>query len=372
MSESRQILEKGIEYALAHNSFNKVNMIESAKNVCVFGLGTYFREAFASKKIKETYKVNLVSDNDPDKWGREYEGLICVPPEELLKYEELVVIIMMGNSSQVEKQLDQMGIIWVTHVDLSLDDIMYIPKERKWFEGEILKIKKAYELFEEESQKIYANALCNRIAPPIAELSWQKMYQGGEYFLQPFMELEKDEVYVDCGAYTGDTVIRFIDTVKQYQEIHAFEIDRKNYEKMEKALSGMQNVFLYNEGVWDENKKISYGCGEGDHEPREGISIMKSKEGNQCIANVIKLDDIFQNKRVSFIKMDIEGAEIPALNGAENLIRRQRPKLAICVYHKTSDFWNIPLLLKQFVPEYKLRLRHHASSNCWGTVLYAY
>lgn len=99
---------------------------------------------------------------------------------------------------------------------------------------------------------------------------------------------------------------------------------------------------------------------------------MKSDDGNQLTAHVVKLDDIFKNRQVTFIKMDIEGAEIPALSGAEELIRRQQPKLAICVYHKTSDFWEIPLLLKEIVPRYTLRLRHHATVNCWGTVLYGY
>lgn len=125
-------------------------------------------------------------------------------------------------------------------------------------------------------------------------------------------------------------------------------------------------------GVWSEEKAIAYSGGSGSNELRDGISIMKANDGEPYIANTVKLDDMFRGKRVTFIKMDIEGAEIPALYGAQEIIGREHPKLVICVYHKTSDLWEIPLLTKKFRAEYRLRLRHHARVNCWGTVLYGY
>lgn len=69
--------------------------------------------------------------------------------------------------------------------------------------------------------------------------------------------------------------------------------------------------------------------------------------------------------------MDIEGAEMDALRGMEKLMKRDRPKLAICVYHKPEDFWEIPLYIKSVVPEYTFILRHH-SHDASETVLYAY
>lgn len=371
MEDYRKVMEEGIAYALEHSSFNKVNLIDQAENVCVFGLGTFFEEAFVSKKVKEKYHVNLLCDNDSLKWGKEYGGLTCVSPNQLPEYENLVVIIMLGNPVPVEEQLDRMGVVWVTHADLSLDE-MGIPRETEWFQRAIPEIKKAYELFEdEESKAIYVNGICNRIAYPVARLSWQDMYVGNEYFPQPFISLGEDEVYIDCGAYNGDTVLRFADVAKRYGEIHAFEMDRNNFMAMERGLQGKDNVFLYNFGVWEKCGEIPYGRGSGNNEPRRGISVMKQNDGTQYKAKVVNLDKIFCDKRVTFIKMDIEGSEIPALKGAREVIVRNRPKLAVCVYHKTSDFWEIPLLLKQFVPEYRLRMKHHAKVNCLGTVLYA-
>ena len=87
-------------------------------------------------------------------------------------------------------------------------------------------------------------------------------------------------------------------------------------------------------------------------------------------AEIVRLDDALQGETVTFIKMDIEGSEVAALRGTEEILRTQKPQLAICVYHKTSDFWEIPFLICEANPNYKLYLRHHYNKNCWGTVLY--
>jgi hypothetical protein len=70
--------------------------------------------------------------------------------------------------------------------------------------------------------------------------------------------------------------------------------------------------------------------------------------------------------------MDIEGSEIDALNGSIGIIKRDKPRLAICVYHKLTDLWKIPLLINNILPEYHLYLRHHNGiSYACETVLYA-
>ena len=85
---------------------------------------------------------------------------------------------------------------------------------------------------------------------------------------------------------------------------------------------------------------------------------------------VRKLDDMLRDRKVTFLKMDIEGSELAALRGAERIIREQRPKLAICVYHKPEDMWEIPGFILNCHPDYKLYLRHYSISYT-ETVLYA-
>jgi hypothetical protein len=79
---------------------------------------------------------------------------------------------------------------------------------------------------------------------------------------------------------------------------------------------------------------------------------------------------VFKNEKITFIKMDIEGSEPQALSGAEEIIKKQKPKLAICVYHKPEHLWEIPLYLKKIVPEYKIYIRHHTPLE-YETVCYA-
>ena len=85
---------------------------------------------------------------------------------------------------------------------------------------------------------------------------------------------------------------------------------------------------------------------------------------------MVPLDDVLKNKKVTFVKMDIEGAEPQALRGAENIIRTQKPRLAICIYHDLKHLWEIPFYIKNLVPEYKIYLRHHTNLE-YETVCYA-
>ena len=356
-----QQLNNAIEYSLERGSFNSLNIIENAKNVCVFGLGTYFNEAFSSQDMKKKFHVNLLSDNDPDKWGKTFESIKCIPPYELTNYESLVVIIMLGNPVPVEKQLKDLGIQFIYHVNLMLDDI-----------------KKVYSLFHDDrSKKIYVNGLCNRIAPAFSELTWEELFCDEEqYFYQEYFKFHSNETFVDCGSYTGDTILKFCDIVKKYKEIWGFELDKDNFDQMVSNLKNIDgSIHLHNCGVWNENCVLDYGHGSSTNEPSSGISLYKTEpSANNLIqqAQVKRLDDVLKSRNVTYIKMDVEGAEMNALLGAEHIIRTQRPRLSVCVYHKVSDFWQIPLLLNKFNHEYKFVLRHYSKTSCEETVLYAY
>lgn len=373
-----QQLNNAIEYSLERGSFNSLNIIENAKNVCVFGLVTYFNEAFSSQDMKKKFHVNLLSDNDPDKWGKTFESIKCIPPYELTNYESLVVIIMLGNPVPVEKQLKDLGIQFIYHVNLMLDEIMNIPRSRGWFMKEIDDIKKVYSLFHDDrSKKIYVNGLCNRIAPAFSELTWEELFCDEEqYFYQEYFKFHSNETFVDCGSYTGDTILKFCDIVKKYKEIWGFELDKDNFDQMVSNLKNIDgSIHLHNCGVWNENCVLDYGHGSSTNEPSSGISLYKTEpSANNLIqqAQVKRLDDVLKSRNVTYIKMDVEGAEMNALLGAEHIIRTQRPRLSVCVYHKVSDFWQIPLLLNKFNHEYKFVLRHYSKTSCEETVLYAY
>lgn len=99
-------------------------------------------------------------------------------------------------------------------------------------------------------------------------------------------------------------------------------------------------------------------------------SILKSSNVQEI--NVDRLDEILKDEVITFIKMDIEGSELPALQGAENIIKEQKPKLAICLYHKIEDFWEIPMYIHNLLPEYHFGILHHFPRMFYGSVLYAW
>lgn len=83
------------------------------------------------------------------------------------------------------------------------------------------------------------------------------------------------------------------------------------------------------------------------------------------------IDKIVGDDIVTFIKMDVEGAEYQSLIGAKNTIQKNKPDLAICIYHKQMDFIDLPSLILEMVPEYKIAFRHYTNYEC-ETILYAY
>ncbi|MGC9169004.1 MAG: FkbM family methyltransferase, partial [Desulfurella sp.] len=119
-------------------------------------------------------------------------------------------------------------------------------------------------------------------------------------------------------------------------------------------------------GLWKQSDKLHFIA---DGTGRSTITD-NFNEANQTI-DVVSLDEFFKDKeKPTLIKMDIEGAELEALTGAKEIITKYKPKLQICIYHKPEHLWQIPMLLKDWVKEYKLYIGHH-SFDFAETVLYA-
>lgn len=170
-----------------------------------------------------------------------------------------------------------------------------------------------------------------------------------QYFPEDVIQLTDNEVFVDCGAYTGDTLECFLRMVNSFKKYYALEPDVRRFEELKTKLK--EGVIHVPVGAWDKKEQLFFSieneCGEVNSSGELSIDVDK-------VDNAID-----KNDKVTFIKMDIEGAELAALHGAEEIIRKDKPKLAICVYHKREDLITIPQYIKSIVPEYKLYLRAH-------------
>ncbi len=372
----RENLAAAVASALESGSFSKLNIVERAKNVVLFGTGRFFEEALEPWKLKERLHVTYVCDNNPQKWGQILHGLPCISPEELASLPDVVAIPLVGQTRAIENQLDAMGVPRLNFTDWTLELLGEMPRSREWFaENRILDV---YDMLEDDlSRSVYASVLCRRIAPQYVETSLYDLFTDDEYFAHGFFTLGSEDVFLDCGAYNGDTVKRFLEAAHhRFRAVHAFEIAPGNYAALLDAVSALPEeerckIRCHNAGVWDDDKGFVYGKEELG--PEGSFSILKTD--HQARAQTVRLDTLAEAEGLTeqtLIKMAIEGAELRALKGAENFLRRCKPKLAVCLYHRLEDFWAIPTYLKSVRPDYRFGVRHHSDGEFWGTVLYAW
>ena len=186
-----------------------------------------------------------------------------------------------------------------------------------------------------------------------------------QYFDLPYLSHVEDEVFVDAGVLNGFSSQEFVKWAgDKFLHIYCFEPDKKNFPKCESNLADLiaqQKLTIIPKGVWDKAERLSFSS-SGDGASHVG-------EGDDYI-DVVTLDEALAGKKVTFIKMDIEGSEKRALMGARKIISEQHPKLAISIYHKYEDIVELPELIMSYYPEYKFYLRHYDLNNC-ETVLYA-
>lgn len=174
---------------------------------------------------------------------------------------------------------------------------------------------------------------------------------------------EGKESFLDAGCFDGRTSLLFMKwCAGKYDKIWALEPDEKNMEKCIDTLScGGEKCKVIQKGLWNKKANLSFvsrlnGASQVNETGEEVICA-------DCLDSII--DD-----RITFIKMDIEGAEYNAILGAYNTITKYKPKLAISIYHKPEDIWEIPSLILEMNPEYKLYMGHYSIAAA-ETVLYA-
>ena len=177
----------------------------------------------------------------------------------------------------------------------------------------------------------------------------------------------ENAVFVQAGCFNGDTEKSYINWFGAgYSKLITFEPNAKQYSLSKKMLAGMRCVELVQTGLSNHTGRVRF---ETEHIKDPGASYISEQGGDEI--PVVALDLYMNGGKVSFIALDIEGGEYNALLGAEQIIRAQKPKLAICVYHKPEDILELPALVKQFRPDYKLYLRHYYALGADETVLYA-
>ena len=186
-----------------------------------------------------------------------------------------------------------------------------------------------------------------------------------EYFIRE-VTFDRDEVFVDCGAYDGDTMNAFVKRCPHYKHIIAFEPDIRNFAKLKHKHGNNPRMTLINAGVYDHDGNVHF-------DERGDVGSKIGDESDNGVTISVKAIDALDLPKITFLKMDIEGAELNALKGAEKTIVRDKPKLAICIYHSHDDMLRIAETIHALVPEYRLYIRQHGYYFPYvcETILYA-
>ncbi len=232
--------------------------------------------------------------------------------------------------------------------------IDYLKENEKQFD-------EAYSMLcDEKSKEAFVDVLNFKISGKV-EYLFSAQSEKSELY-ENVLQLSKNETIVDLGAYDGDTIREFITVTEgSYNKIFAFEPDEKNFRKLTAKTQELTSIERFNVGASDK-KEVRYFAkkkGRNSHEDPDGIPVQFNS-----VDNLIK-------QKVTFLKMDIEGSELKALEGAKSTIRLYKPKLYVCAYHRNEDMFKLPKKIKELFDDYRIYFRHHPYVPAWESNFYA-
>ncbi len=236
--------------------------------------------------------------------------------------------------------------------------------DQQWLTRYEQQLREVYEhLADDKSRDVFAQILNYKLSGKLEYLQASTTQRLTD--LQTLFKFGQEETYVDLGAYNGDTVEEFLElTHNQYARIFALEPDKKNFKKLEQYQVEHPELALHclPQGIWKEEGTINFF-------QRGGRMSSLGAEGKAQV-EVTTIDALQKQAEslgtnISYIKMDVEGAEQEALVGGTWCLQEQKPKLFVAGYHRDNDLWQIPLLLWSLQPEYRIYLRRHPYIPCW-------
>lgn len=221
-------------------------------------------------------------------------------------------------------------------------------------------------LADEKSRQVLEDIVSYKLT---GEIKYLKSCETDETEAFSLLNIGGCETYMDLGAYNGDTVEKFLKlSGGNYREIFALEPDPRNFKKMLARHSGLSAETFHpvNAAAWSEDAALQFKKSGGRN------SSVCNQYGRGAVVTVEgrALDSLAAGKIPTLIKIDVEGCEKEALEGAEQTIKKHKPKLILSLYHRTEDMLDLPLKIRELNRDYKLYLRHHPYIPAWDTNLY--
>jgi FkbM family methyltransferase len=316
------------------------------------------------------------SDNNRSAWGTQVKGIEVLSPETAVERfgKTAAFVVTIFNGSAARNQLRRLGcdrvvpttpLFWKypAHFmpDLGIGEPERIVEEED-------QIRQCFSLMSDEASR---KELCDQIYwrywmdPEFLPLPENV---GEIYFPLDLVKAVDEEVFVDCGAFDGDSIRSFLRRGRSFSHLYALEPDAQNRTLLSKSLAALAEGLREKVTVWP------YAAGnlDGDVTFAQGgdVASKVSSSGTGIRVEAHRLDSLDWRFTPTYLKMDIEGAEPDALAGAANLLRDAHPVLAICLYHRLEHLWQIPNLIHSLAPDYAIFVRRYAEDG-WEQVCYA-
>jgi len=327
------------------------------------GMGQLFYKRF----IQSGYTNVKLVDSNPDNENAITSNDIIDPQN------SVVIIATLNHSNTITATSTTMGF---TDILMYYEAVNLLPQESRNFPDdfyiEIFKQLKQHllgnknrymemynSLEDSLSKERFLDNMLFRLTGDITyTFEWDEDYM--QYFNSLVPKFDENSVIVDAGGFTGDSLSAFLKAGHKFKSWYMFEPDEELM-KHAMTVSNDKGVHYIKKGLSDR-EGIATFMSDG------GMGGLISENGNITIS--LTTIDTEISEKVTFIKMDIEGAELDALKGAEKIIRQHKPTLAICLYHKANDYTDIFEFIRKCNPEYKFYIRHHLDYYA-ETVLYA-
>jgi len=345
----------------------------------LFGAGNLGRMTLAGLR-RVGLEPLAFADNNSALWGTVVEGLRVLSPEaaaqEFGARVAFVVTIWGGRGTErMSSRCQQLAALGCAKVVPFASLFckypgVFLPHYALDLPHKVIaaaaEVKEAFELFEDDASR----------QEFVGQIKWRLWFdfeampspvEHEIYFPDDLTKVSSEEIFVDCGAFDGDTVASFIRRHGEaFGTLIAFEPDPANFEKLQQFRESLPaplrtRVCVYQYAVGAQTGKVYFqACGTEASAVGEGTLEVDS----------VGLDEFFSERSPTWIKMDIEGSEPDALAGARQIIAADPPLLAVCVYHRQSHLWEIPRLIRSFSPKYNFFLRPHVIEG-WDLVCYA-
>jgi FkbM family methyltransferase len=376
----QELLAEGADAARARERRAFDDLAGGAReSIVLFGAGGLGRRCLAGLR-RYGMEPLAFADNNALLWGSEVDGLSVLSPDAAAsrygKTAAFVITIWRARGS--DRMRDRINALRSLGCDIV---VPFGPLAWRYPDGVLPQygVDLPHKVFEQAADVLTAFDLWSD-APSkreyIAQLRWRLFFDfdgmgapAAEtiYFPPDLLRLRPDELFVDCGAFDGDTLRDFLVASNgSFERYLAFEPDPDNCARLNASLAGLpdavrQRIDITRAAVASTDGTVSFASGDGP----------SSRVGDGDLeVEAIALDRFLGDRRPTFIKMDIEGAEPDALAGVSRHIRDDAPILAISCYHRQDHLWSIPLLIHSINSDYSFYLRPHDLEG-WDLVCYA-